>query len=126
MAKKIRNIRCVSCKEEISAVPKRTPAGFSKFECPKCKSKFVYPLTNPYRVVYFILGVVFWVQLIRYISVIFQPAFWRSRRFLLAHGEFLFLILGAALFAFIIIKDIRLVRKTMPDSWYEDEDRPVS
>ncbi len=125
MAKKIRNIRCVSCKEEISAVPKRTPAGFSKFECPKCKSKFIYPLTNPYRVVYFILGVVFWVQFVRYISVIFQPAFWRGRGFLVsqARWELLIIILGAALFAFIIIKDIRLVRKTMPDSWYNDEDR---
>ncbi len=58
MGKTMRDVKCDSCKESFSAVPKYTFLGFIKFKCPKCNSKSFYPLSKGYRVTYWIIAII--------------------------------------------------------------------
>ncbi len=46
---------CTNCGTKFRDVPRRTFLGFQKFQCPKCLEKVTYPLTDGYRITYWIL-----------------------------------------------------------------------
>lgn len=49
---------CTYCKQQLSAVPKRTFLGYRKMYCPACTKTILYPLTSGYRIGYWIwLGI---------------------------------------------------------------------
>ena len=49
------NATCQSCGTKFAAEPKRTFLGFQKLTCPACKADVLYPLTNGYRITYWII-----------------------------------------------------------------------
>jgi len=59
------NAVCTKCNTKFNQVPKRSFIGFQKVECPACKKKLTYPLTNGYRTTY-------WVFLVLMVMMMFS------------------------------------------------------
>lgn len=55
MALKSIAAQCNKCKSSFTQGPKRSFLGFQKLICPTCNEKLVYPLTNGYRITYWVL-----------------------------------------------------------------------
>lgn len=49
------DVICQNCSHSFTAVPKRSFLGFQKVACPSCGKKSIYPLTQGYRVTYWVL-----------------------------------------------------------------------
>ena len=46
---------CSKCQNKFTDVPKRSFLGFQKINCPECKEKLTFPLTDGYRVIYWVI-----------------------------------------------------------------------
>lgn len=52
MPSPLANVVCTACRQNFTAVPKKSFLGFQKFVCPACTKDVEYPLTSGYRVAY--------------------------------------------------------------------------
>lgn len=66
------NAICSSCGEKFIGKPSKTFLGFQKMKCPSCKSKVLYPLTNGYRAIYWVL---FFIMLLAILGSFQQGGF---------------------------------------------------
>ncbi|MCX6754416.1 MAG: hypothetical protein NTU81_01125 [Candidatus Nomurabacteria bacterium] len=88
-------IICFQCKLEINDNPKRDLWGFRKYTCMSCNKEILYPLTNRYRNIY-------WLVLVSF-CVIFIDA--------LPNGRFVFPGLLIFVAVLSLIKDKKLCEK---------------
>lgn len=49
------NATCWKCGEKFSGAPKRSFLGFQKLKCESCGETVLYPLTNGYRIIWWVI-----------------------------------------------------------------------
>ncbi len=72
MALKPIEVHCDKCGTDFIQEPKRSFLGFQKLICSSCAEKLVYPLTNGYRITYWVL---FAIMALAFINALSQGGF---------------------------------------------------
>ena len=94
---------CSHCQNKFTETPKRSFLGFQKLTCLKCNTKLTFPLTDGYRIIYWIL-LVFMI-----LSVIGS----------LSQGNFALPGLVSFAMIFALIRDKQLKKKLILEKSYE-------
>ena len=94
---------CSHCQNKFTEIPKRSFLGFQKMACSECHTKLTFPLTDGYRIIYWIL-LIFMV-----ISIIGS----------LSQGNFAFPGLVSFAIIFSLIKDRKLQKNLVLKKSYD-------
>ena len=94
---------CSHCQNKFTEVPKKSFLGFQKLTCPECNTTLTFPLTDGYRIIYWIL-LIFMV-----LSVIGS----------LSQGNFIFPGLVSFAMIFALIRDRKLKKSLILKRSYE-------
>ncbi len=60
----MKSIICPKCKKQFISKLKRDVLGFPEYTCPSCQNIIEKPLTDGYRIIYWLLGISAWYKLI--------------------------------------------------------------
>jgi hypothetical protein len=115
MAKEAQVFTCPPCKESFKAVPKRTPAGFSKFKCPKCGKKIKGPLTPGLRITYWIITVILWYYILSnrlylLVPMMLEGKLGRGGIGTLGYPELILVFILTLIPTYVVIKDAYRLR----------------